>query len=95
MCANVGVEKGKLVTLESRVGPYPLEYLKVHVKDEVYCVPEKDVKLLTRTALLQVAGGDCVQDSPNSSLSARIVDEEVPGPQDSSRFEICLQFCDS
>lgn len=80
---NVKVKRGSEVTLDSHVGPYPLEYLQIRVRGEVYCVPGTDLYRLTATAVLVVGPGHGA--CPDSLLAFFI--ERWEG------YGVCLEFC--
>lgn len=91
---GIVVESGQEVSLDgpnvgqypaSYLRPYPPSYLKVQVQDKVYCVPEADLRRLTRSAELQVGAGDCSQHPPDV-FSAVINDDTSP-------YVTCLQSC--
>lgn len=80
------LDSGEEESLNPNV-PYPLTYLKIQVQgeDQVYCVPETDLKYLTATALLKVGLGACAQGLSNTIIG-NIVD-------DSNLHVTCFQPC--
>lgn len=99
VCTDVVVKPQGCATLNSKAGPYPLEYLKIQIVDKYFCVADNDLKLLTAKALVAVSGVQC-SSARSSGVAASVAETSSEKNVCSSSAVtvknlgvICLEVC--